>query len=203
MPTRQDTLFKVQDLMGLQQYPNQRRGSLESSIQNPFWTLWTHGHVLWTDQLPSYLLQSNTENAMTFAKQIPWRNWELHWWHGSSYQRKSPMPPANCRRITNIFQKNSYFLQPAKCEFEVSRVECLGLIMDSTTLSVDPKKADRLHYWPQTLSTVKEVRSVLGILGYQQPFIPHYADIARPLTALTKKTPLSLGLQNVTQHSTH
>ena len=35
--------------------------------------------------------------------------------------------------------------------------------------------------------TVKEVRSVLGVLGYQRPFIPHYADIARPLTALTKK----------------
>ena len=30
-------------------------------------------------------------------------------------------------------------------------------------------------------------RSVLGVLGYQRPFIPHYADIARPLTALTKK----------------
>ena len=34
---------------------------------------------------------------------------------------------------------------------------------------------------------MKEVRSVLGVLGYQQPFIPYYADIARPLTALTKK----------------
>ena len=34
---------------------------------------------------------------------------------------------------------------------------------------------------------MKEVRSVLGVLGYQCPFIPHYADIARPLTALTKK----------------
>ena len=34
---------------------------------------------------------------------------------------------------------------------------------------------------------MKEVRSVLGVLGYQQPFIPHYADIARPLTTLTKK----------------
>ena len=34
---------------------------------------------------------------------------------------------------------------------------------------------------------VKEVCSVLGVLGYQQPFIPHYADIVRPLTALTKK----------------
>ena len=105
--------------------------------------------------------------------------------------------------LLNIFQENLYFLWPAKCEFEVSKIECLGLIVDGTTLSVDPKKADGLHNWPQTLSTVKEVRSVLGVLGYQWPFIPHYADIARPLTALTKKTVLLPGLQNVRLHLTH
>ena len=89
--------------------------------------------------------------------------------------------------LLQIFQENSYFLRPAKCEFEVSKIECLGLVVDGTTLSIDPKKADGLHNWPRTLSMVKEVRSVLGVLGYQRPFIPHYADIARPLTALTKK----------------
>ena len=89
--------------------------------------------------------------------------------------------------LLQIFQENSYFLRPAKCEFEVPKIECLGLVVDRTTLSVDPKKADGLHNWPCTLSTVKEVQSVLGVLGYQQPFIPHYADIMQPLTALTKK----------------
>ena len=89
--------------------------------------------------------------------------------------------------LLNIFQQNSYFLRPAKCEFEVTKIECLGLVIDGDTLSIDPKKADGLHNWPRTLSTVKEVRSILGVLGYQHPFIPHYADIARPLTALTKK----------------
>ena len=89
--------------------------------------------------------------------------------------------------LLQIFQENSYFLRPAKCKFEVSKIECLGLIVNGTTLSVNPKKADGLHNWPCTLSTVKEVQSVLGVLGYQRPFIPHYANIARPLTTLTKK----------------
>ena len=89
--------------------------------------------------------------------------------------------------LLDIFQQNSYFLRPTKCEFEVSKIECLGLVVDGDALSIDQKKADGLHNWPRTLSTVKEVRSVLGVLGYQRPFIPHYADIARPLTALTKK----------------
>ena len=83
--------------------------------------------------------------------------------------------------LLDIFQRNSYFLRPAKCEFEVSKIECLGLVVDGDTLSIDPKKVDGLHNWPRTLSMVKEVRSILGVLGYQRPFIPHYAEIARPL----------------------
>ena len=89
--------------------------------------------------------------------------------------------------LLSIFQQNSYFLRPTKCKFEVTKIECLGLVIDGDTLSIDPKKVDGLHNWPRTLSTVKEVRSVQGVLGYQRPFIPHYANIARPLTALTKK----------------
>ena len=89
--------------------------------------------------------------------------------------------------LLNIFQENSYFLHPTKCEFKVSKIKCLGLIVDGTTLSIDLKKADGLHNWPWTLSTVKEVQSMLGVLGYQRPFIPHYANIVRPLMNLTKK----------------
>ena len=95
------------------------------------------------------------------------------------------------RKIVNelltLFAKESYFLRPSKCEFEKTRVTYLGLVVDGETLRIDPKKADGLHNWPRELKTVKEVRSVLGVLGYQRPFIPHYADLARPLTALTKK----------------
>ena len=95
------------------------------------------------------------------------------------------------RRIVNellaLFGRESYFLRPAKCEFEQTRVTYLGLVVDGETLRIDPKKADGLHNWPRELRTVKEVRSVLGVLGYQRPFIPHYANLARPLTALTKK----------------
>jgi hypothetical protein len=46
---------------------------------------------------------------------------------------------------------------------------------------------DGLREWPRTLSTVKEVRQVLGVLGYQRPFIKDFAALAQPLTALTKK----------------
>ena len=89
--------------------------------------------------------------------------------------------------VLDLFARESYFLRPSKCEFKQTCIEYLGLIVDGEKLTINPKKADGLHNWPRELKTVKEVRSVLGVLGYQRPFIPHYADIARPLTTLTKK----------------
>jgi hypothetical protein len=90
--------------------------------------------------------------------------------------------------VLDVLVKESYFLRPAKCSFEQTSITYLGIIVDGNKLSPDPKKTRALKDWPQTLSTVKEVRSILGVLGYQRPFIPNYTNIARPLVALTKKT---------------
>ena len=89
--------------------------------------------------------------------------------------------------VLDLLAKESYFLRPSKCIFEQTRIEYLGVIVDGNTLSIDPAKADSLCDWPRTLMKVKDVRSILGVLGYQRPFIPNYADIAKPLTELTKK----------------
>jgi len=42
--------------------------------------------------------------------------------------------------------------------------------------------------WPRTPQNLKKLRKVLGVLGYQQPFIPNFAALTRPLTALLKDT---------------
>jgi RNase H-like domain found in reverse transcriptase len=63
----------------------------------------------------------------------------------------------------------------------------LGIVVSNGTISIDPMKWDGLATWPEQLSTVKQVRSTLGVFSYQQPFIHGFADIAKPLTELTKK----------------
>jgi len=76
----------------------------------------------------------------------------------------------------------------AKCIFEQPEVDFLGVHLGHREISIDPSKIARIKEWPTTLKSVKEVRSTLGILGFQHPFIPGFADIAKPLTNLLKKT---------------
>ena len=89
--------------------------------------------------------------------------------------------------VLELLARESYFLRPSKCVFEQTHIEYLGLVVDGGQLTIDPVKASGLKDWPRNLTKVKQVRSVLGVLGYQRPFIPNYASIAKPLTDLTRK----------------
>jgi hypothetical protein len=54
-------------------------------------------------------------------------------------------------------------------------------------IMIDPSKIADIKEWPHTLKSVKEVWSTLGVLGFQRPFIPGFAHLAKPLTNLLKK----------------
>ena len=95
------------------------------------------------------------------------------------------------RKIVHEFleclEKHSYFLKVSKCQFEKSSVDFLGYVVKDGIARIDLTKISGLRDWPCTLKTVKEVQQVLGVLGYQRPFIRDFAKLACPLTALTKK----------------
>ena len=91
------------------------------------------------------------------------------------------------KTVLSAMKENSLFLKPEKCEFEKHRVEYLGILLEDGTVQSDPSKISGLHEWPTTLKSVKEVRSMLGVLRYQRAFIPGFSHIARPLTELLQK----------------
>ena len=91
------------------------------------------------------------------------------------------------RKVLNIMKKESFFLRASKCEFEQTKVEYLGLILDHKTVKPDPTKTSGLKAWPRTLKTVREVRSTLGLLNYHRAFVPGFSHIVKPLTTLLKK----------------
>src|SRR5882757_2411431 len=87
----------------------------------------------------------------------------------------------------DILERQSYFLKASKCAFEKTSIEFLGFCVGHGTVRVDQSKIGGIADWPRDLKSVKEVRQILGVLGYQRAFIPNYAKLARPLNNLLKK----------------
>ena len=77
-------------------------------------------------------------------------------------------------------------LKLEKCQFDVSEVEYLGMIVKPGQLAMDPVKLDGIATWP-TPAKVKDVQSFLGFANFYRRFIPDYSTVARPLLDLTKK----------------
>ncbi len=102
-------------------------------------------------------------------------------------------------KVLDKLEKESYFLRLAKCKFEKDKVDYLGVVISRERIHINPVKVKGLKNWPQQLSTLKQVRSTLGILGYQWPFIPGFAHIAHPLTNLLKKGTEFLWMDTHTQ----
>jgi Reverse transcriptase (RNA-dependent DNA polymerase) len=69
--------------------------------------------------------------------------------------------------ILDLLEKESFFLKPSKCKFKQSSIEYLGIVVSNGAISIDPTKRDGLTTWPEQLTTVKQVRSTLGVFGYQ------------------------------------
>ena len=93
-------------------------------------------------------------------------------------------------RITKMvlqrLQDNDLFLKPKKCEFNKTKMEYLGLIIQEGQLAMDPVKVKGLSDWP-TPTTVKQVRSFLGFGNFYRRFIKKFSELAMPLNNLLKK----------------
>lgn len=74
-----------------------------------------------------------------------------------------------------------------KCAFETQSVKYLGFIVEAGKgIRVDPEKIRAVEEWERP-RTVKGVRGFVGFANYYREFVPNFSEIARPLTALTKK----------------
>ena len=115
-------------------------------------------------------------------------NYMDDWWIATE---STPEGVVLHRRITHEFldqmEKKLYFLKVSKTKFEEPQMEILGWQVGAGGIRIDPSKIAGIREWPRQLKDVKQVRSTLGVLGYQRPFIKNFATIARPLHNLTKK----------------
>ena len=88
--------------------------------------------------------------------------------------------------VLERIQNAGLTVKPKKCSVGRSQVEYLGHVTGSGTIQPKDDKIQAVKEFPRPL-TKKNVRAFLGLSGYYRRFISRYADIALPLTSLTKK----------------
>lgn len=92
----------------------------------------------------------------------------------------------NARRVVEIMQNNDIYAKIDKCRFGVQEVPYLGMILKPGQIEMDPTKLDGIAKWP-TPAKLKDVQSFLGFCNFYRKFIPHYAELSKPLDNLKRK----------------
>ena len=88
--------------------------------------------------------------------------------------------------ILKRLEQANFKIQPEKCVFATDTVEYLVHICTPSGIRPNPKKVKAIEQYP-TPKTVKDVRAFIGLAGYYRRHVRNFAEIAKPLTSLTKK----------------
>ena len=89
-------------------------------------------------------------------------------------------------QVFQILQQANLAAKPVKCELGFSDLGFLGHRVGHGKLQTNQELLDKIQNCDKP-KTKKEVRSFLGLVGFYRRFIPNFAEIAVPLTDLTKK----------------
>ena len=102
----------------------------------------------------------------------------------------SPDVATHLQHLEQIFERLREVdlkLKMEKCSFLKKHIQYLGHIVSGDGIRPVPEKLNNsIQNMPRPYTST-EVKQFLGLVGYYQKFIPRYADIARPLNALTRK----------------
>ncbi|EZG42648.1 putative enzymatic polyprotein, partial [Gregarina niphandrodes] len=81
-----------------------------------------------------------------------------------------------------------YTINLQKCQFLPPTLLYLGHIIEDGIIRPNPKKVEAIQLL-KSPPTSHEVRSLLGVAGFLQAFIPNYSQVTAPITDLLKGVP--------------
>ena len=90
------------------------------------------------------------------------------------------------RTVFELLRKEKLQIKPSKCVWGQTELPYLGFIVGREGIKPDPKKVEAVTTWP-TPTSVKDIQQFLGLTNFFRKFILGYANLAAPLTELTKK----------------
>ena len=100
----------------------------------------------------------------------------------------SPDVPTHLVHMRQLFQRlreADLKLNREKCNFFKSHIQYLGHLISGEGIKPLPEKLESIKEMPPP-TTPKEVKQFLGLIGYYRKFVPRFANVARPLTNLTR-----------------
>jgi hypothetical protein len=102
------------------------------------------------------------------------------------YSRNKEEHEGHLRLVLQKLRENQLYAQLSKCEFWLREFSFFGHVIIGGGIAVDPGKVrDVLNWEPPT--TMSEIRSFLGLMGYYRRFIEGFSKIVKPLTSLLEK----------------
>ena len=85
--------------------------------------------------------------------------------------------------VLQVLREHQLYAKFSKCDFYKPQIHYLGHIISKKGIAVDPEKIKDIEDWP-TPTSVTNIRSGFGLLGYYQNFIENFSRIACPMTIL-------------------
>jgi hypothetical protein len=102
------------------------------------------------------------------------------------YSKNEAEHTKHLHTVLQRLRDHQLYAKLSKCEFWLKEIKFLGHTISLDGISVDPEKVQEVMDWkPPT--TVRQIRSFLGLAGYYRRFIPDFSRIAKPMTELLKK----------------
>ena len=89
-------------------------------------------------------------------------------------------------QVLTLLAENEWKVKASKCSFAQPSVHYLVHVISAAGVATDEEKIATIRDWPRVVD-VKQLRSVLGMMGYYRKFIAGYCSISQPLTQLLCK----------------
>ena len=92
----------------------------------------------------------------------------------------------NLHAVFSRLRQANLKLKVSKCKLLQKEVVFLGHLVSENGITCDPAKIKEIESWPVPEDKT-DIKSFLGLVGYYRKMVPEFAELAVPLTRLTRK----------------